>query len=55
MGQTTQILSSRLGSLQWIDGVVRELDVKVKDIERRVQVSGDLDGAEVCLAGSVIW
>ena len=44
MGQITQILSSHLGSLQWIDGAVRELDVNVKDVKRRVQASGDLDG-----------
>ena len=45
MSQITQVLSNHLGSLQWIDGVVHELNVKVKDIEQCVQVSGDLDGS----------
>ena len=37
MGQITQILSSHLGSLQWIDGAVREVEAKVVDVERRVR------------------
>ena len=43
MGQIAQILSSHLESLQWINGVVRELDVKVKDVKWRMQAWGNLD------------
>ena len=48
MGQIMQILSSHLGSLQWIDSApVRKLNVKVMDVERRVQASGNLDGTRL--------
>lgn len=40
MTQISQILSSHLESLQWIDGAVREVEGKVTDIERRVKDSG---------------
>jgi len=40
MGQISQILSSHLDSLQWIDGAVREIEGKVTDVERRVSESG---------------
>ncbi|KAF9451633.1 hypothetical protein P691DRAFT_337486 [Macrolepiota fuliginosa MF-IS2] len=40
MAQISQILSSHLESLQWIDGAVREVEGKVTDIERRVKDSG---------------
>ncbi|KAF5393956.1 hypothetical protein D9757_000140 [Collybiopsis confluens] len=40
MAQISQILSSHLDSLQWIDGAVREIDSKVADVERRVNESG---------------
>lgn len=40
MTQISQILSSHLESLQWIDGAVREVDGKVTDIEKRVKDSG---------------
>lgn len=40
MTQISQILSSHLESLQWIDGAVRDVDFKVTDIEGRVKDSG---------------
>jgi hypothetical protein len=40
MTQISQILSSHLESLQWIDGAVRDVDSKVTDIEKRVKDSG---------------
>ncbi|KAJ3892921.1 Nsp1-like C-terminal region-domain-containing protein [Lentinula edodes] len=40
MAQISQILSSHLDSLQWIDGAVREIEGKVSEVERRVGESG---------------
>ncbi|KAF9075981.1 Nsp1-like C-terminal region-domain-containing protein [Rhodocollybia butyracea] len=40
MAQISQILSSHLDSLQWIDGAVREIEGKVSEVERRVNESG---------------
>jgi nuclear pore complex protein Nup62 len=40
MSQISQILSSHLESLQWIDGAVREVETKVSDVEKRVKESG---------------
>lgn len=44
MGQISQILSSHLDSLQWIDGAVREIEGKVTEVERRVSDSGHASG-----------
>lgn len=35
--QISQILSSHLDSLQWIDGAVQEVESKVNDIEKRLR------------------
>ncbi|KAJ3573343.1 hypothetical protein NP233_g2496 [Leucocoprinus birnbaumii] len=40
VSQISQILSSHLESLQWIDGAVREVEGKVGEIENRVKDSG---------------
>ncbi|KAF9534172.1 Nsp1-like C-terminal region-domain-containing protein [Crepidotus variabilis] len=40
MSQITQILSSHLESLQWIDTAVREVESKASDVERRIKDSG---------------
>ena len=40
MTQISQILSSHLESLQWIDGAVREVEGKVTEVEKRVKESG---------------
>ncbi|KAF5369969.1 hypothetical protein D9758_001184 [Tetrapyrgos nigripes] len=40
MTQISQILSSHLESLQWIDGAVREIEGKVNEVEKRVKESG---------------
>lgn len=40
MAQISQILSSHLESLQWIDGAVREVESKVTEVEKRVKESG---------------
>lgn len=40
MTQISQILSSHLESLQWIDGAVREVETKVSDVEKRMKDSG---------------
>ncbi|KAJ3540023.1 hypothetical protein NMY22_g4470 [Coprinellus aureogranulatus] len=40
MAQISQVLSSHLESLQWIDTATRELDTKVSEVERRVRESG---------------
>ncbi|KAF8450380.1 hypothetical protein L210DRAFT_3520414 [Boletus edulis BED1] len=40
MVQISQILSSHLESLQWIDGAVREVESKVNEVERRVRDAG---------------
>ncbi|KAK7049635.1 FG-nucleoporin nsp1 [Paramarasmius palmivorus] len=40
MAQISQILSTHLESLQWIDGAVREVDSKVTEVEKRVKESG---------------
>ncbi|KAI9574545.1 Nsp1-like C-terminal region-domain-containing protein [Boletus coccyginus] len=40
MVQISQILSSHLESLQWIDGAVREVDGKVNEVEKRVRDAG---------------
>ncbi|KAF7776045.1 hypothetical protein Agabi119p4_4438 [Agaricus bisporus var. burnettii] len=40
MTQISQVLSSHLESLQWIDGAVREVEGKVSDVEKRVKDSG---------------
>lgn len=40
MAQISQVLSTHLESLQWIDTATRELDTKVGEVERRVKESG---------------
>lgn len=40
MSQITQILSSHLDSLQWIDTSVREVENKVLEVEKRIRESG---------------
>ncbi|KAJ8086474.1 FG-nucleoporin nsp1 [Marasmius tenuissimus] len=40
MTQISQILSTHLESLQWIDGAVREIEGKVTEVEKRVKDSG---------------
>ncbi|KAJ8595290.1 hypothetical protein M405DRAFT_857379 [Rhizopogon salebrosus TDB-379] len=40
MTQISQILSSHLDSLQWIDGAVREVEGKVNEVEKRVREVG---------------
>lgn len=46
MTQISQVLSSHLESLQWIDGAVREVEGKVSDVEKRVKDSGyNLNGS----------
>lgn len=40
MVQISQILSSHLESLQWIDGAVREVEGKVNEVEKRVHDAG---------------
>lgn len=44
MSQISQILSSHLESLQWIDGAVREVEGKVTEVEKRVKDSGSSTG-----------
>ncbi|KIJ70224.1 hypothetical protein HYDPIDRAFT_23353 [Hydnomerulius pinastri MD-312] len=44
MVQISQILSSHLESLQWIDGAAREVEGKVTEVERRVRDAG-MNGA----------
>jgi nuclear pore complex protein Nup62 len=43
MMQISQILSSHLDSLQWIDGAVREVEGKVNEVERRVREAGGVN------------
>lgn len=45
MSQISQILSSHLESLQWIDTAVREVEGKASDVERRVRETGYNVGA----------
>jgi len=40
VSQISQILSSHLESLQWIDGAVREVEAKVVDIGKRIKDHG---------------
>jgi len=40
MAQITQILSSHLESLQWIDSAVHEVESKASEVEKRVNLSG---------------
>ena len=40
MIQISQILSTHLESLQWIDGAVREVEGKVNEVEKRVRDAG---------------
>lgn len=40
MAQISQILSSHLESLQWIDGAVREVESKVVEVEKGVKEAG---------------
>ncbi|KAG7097103.1 hypothetical protein E1B28_004485 [Marasmius oreades] len=40
MTQISQILSTHLESLQWIDGAVREVEGKVSEVEKRIKESG---------------
>ncbi|KAI0053053.1 hypothetical protein FA95DRAFT_1058359 [Auriscalpium vulgare] len=40
MAQISQVLSSHLESLQWIDGASRELESKVSEVEKRVRDAG---------------
>ncbi len=40
MAQITQILSSHLESLQWIDSAVREMEAKASEVEKRIKESG---------------
>ncbi|KAH7924033.1 hypothetical protein BV22DRAFT_1130143 [Leucogyrophana mollusca] len=44
MAQISQILSSHLESLQWIDGAVREVEGKVTEVEKRVKDAGGVNG-----------
>ncbi|KAF6762361.1 nuclear pore glycoprotein p62 [Ephemerocybe angulata] len=44
MAQISQVLSSHLESLQWIDTAARELEGKVNEVERRVKESGHSSG-----------
>ena len=44
MAQITQILSSHLESLQWIDSAVREVESKASEVEKRVNLSGHGSG-----------
>ncbi|KAG2159818.1 Nsp1-like C-terminal region-domain-containing protein [Suillus bovinus] len=43
MTQISQILSSHLDSLQWIDGAVREVEGKVNEVERHVREAGGVN------------
>lgn len=43
MTQISQIMSSHLDSLQWIDGAVREVEGKVNEVERRVREAGGVN------------
>lgn len=43
MMQISQILSSHLDSLQWIDGAVREVEGKVNEVEKRVREAGGVN------------
>ncbi|KAF9263532.1 hypothetical protein L218DRAFT_959073 [Marasmius fiardii PR-910] len=40
MTQISQILSTHLESLQWLDGAVREVEGKVTEVEKRIKESG---------------
>lgn len=40
LSQISQILSSHLESLQWIDGAVREVEGKTHEVEKRIKDSG---------------
>ena len=40
MAQISQILSSHLESLQWIDVAAREVETKISDVERRIKDPG---------------
>ena len=40
MSQISQILSSHLESLQWIDTAVREVEGKASDVEKRLRETG---------------
>ena len=44
IAQIEAILNAHLGSLQWIDGAVKELEGKVKEVEARQQQQDRLDG-----------
>ncbi|TFK29357.1 hypothetical protein FA15DRAFT_664298 [Coprinopsis marcescibilis] len=45
MAQISQILSSHLESLQWIDTAVRDVGSKVGEVEKRVKDSGQSNGS----------
>ncbi|KAF8914054.1 Nsp1-like C-terminal region-domain-containing protein [Gymnopilus junonius] len=48
LSQISQILSSHLESLQWIDGAVREVESKTNEVEKRIKDSGhSLPGSKV--------
>ena len=51
MVQISQILSSHLESLQWIDGAVREIEGRVDEVEKRVR---DVDMNGHALGSSTI-
>ncbi|KAJ3790481.1 Nsp1-like C-terminal region-domain-containing protein [Lentinula aff. detonsa] len=51
MGQISQILSSHLDSLQWIDAAAREIEGKITEVERRVGESGHGSGYGVGSGG----
>jgi len=44
LAQIEAILNAHLGSLQWIDGAVKGLEGKVKEVESRQQQSDLADG-----------
>lgn len=53
MAQITQILSSHLESLQWIDSAVREVESKASEVEKRINLSGySLTGSGLKTRGS---
>ncbi|KAJ3728979.1 Nsp1-like C-terminal region-domain-containing protein [Lentinula guzmanii] len=53
MAQISQILSSHLDSLQWIDTAAREIEGKITEVERRVGESGHGSGYGVGIGGGL--
>lgn len=50
MSQISQILSSHLESLQWIEGTQRDVETKVNDLEKRLRATDA--GAAASLGGT---